>query len=240
MHSETMNSSNKNSSNNNHRYVQQTPLQQQRKLQQSNTNSGVVVNNEDGTDDDDNNDFCCSSRRMKAAVEVELLELLQQSSSSSSSSSRGDNNSSRRNKERTTSSHAREFLAAALVVETFGDELRGKLVTFVTDNAGTASTFSTLSTSDPAAQQFCRRLGDACLRFDCDTAGMWQPREMNVVCDALSKLENAPRRAVWVAFSAEELESSTLDVGAGCLLVPRGRCGANGAHVGFIATAGSY
>ena len=142
--------------------------------------------------------------------------------------------------ERTTSSHAREFLAAALVVETFGDELRGKLVTFVTDNAGTASTFSTLSTSDPAAQQFCRRLGDACLRFDCDTAGMWQPREMNVVCDALSKLEDAPLRAVWVAFSAEELESSTLDVGAGCLLVPRGRCGANGARVGFIATAGSY
>ena len=142
--------------------------------------------------------------------------------------------------EQKTSSHAREFLAAALVVETFGDELRGRLVTFVTDNSGTASTLSTLSTSDQAAQQFCRRLGDACLRFDCDTAGMWQPREMNVVCDALSKLSEAPVRAVWVAFSAEELESSMIDVGAGCLLVPRGRCAANGCHVGFISTAGEY
>ena len=142
--------------------------------------------------------------------------------------------------EQKTSSHAREFLAAALVVETFGDELRGRLVTFVTDNSGTASTFSTLSTSDPAAQQFCRRLGDACLRFDCDTAGMWQPREMNVVCDALSKLNEAPVRAVWVAFSAEELESSMIDVGTGCLLVPRGRCAANGCHVGYISTAGDY
>ena len=73
-----------------------------------------------------------------------------------------------------------------------------------------------------------------------DTAGMWQPREMNVVCDALSKLNDAPIRAVWVAFSADELESSTIDVGAGCLLVPRGRCAANGCYVGFISTAGAY
>lgn len=140
--------------------------------------------------------------------------------------------------ERLASSHARELLAVALALELFGEEARGHTMYFVTDNSGTACTLTSLGTSDEEGQLYCRRIGDACVEHDVDIGGIWQPREYNVLCDALSKLDGPPRVATWVAFSTEELAASSLEIGAGCLLLPRSYCAATRCHLGYVVASG--
>ena len=140
--------------------------------------------------------------------------------------------------ERSSSSHARELLAAALALELFGPEAAGETLYFVTDNSGTAVTISSLGTSDRAGQGHCRRIGDASVRHDVDVAGIWQPREFNVVCDALSKLTAPPMEPCWVPFSREELAASKLDVGTGCLLLPRAYCPETRCYLGYAHVTG--
>ena len=140
--------------------------------------------------------------------------------------------------EQLASSHARELLAVALALELFGEEVRGHTMYFVSDNSGTACTLTALGTSDDEGQLYCRRIGDACVEYDVDVGGIWQPREYNVLCDALSKLEGPPRVATWVAFAADELAASTLEIGAGCLLLPRSYCAATRCHLGYVVATG--
>ena len=140
--------------------------------------------------------------------------------------------------ERQSSSHARELLAAALALELFGPEAAGETLYFVTDNSGTAVTISSLGTSDTAGQMHCRRLGDASVLHDVDVAGIWQPREFNVVCDALSKLKAPPTTPCWVPFSAKEISASRLANGTGCLLLPRAYCPVTRCHLGYAQVSG--
>ena len=140
--------------------------------------------------------------------------------------------------ERLASSHARELLAVALALELFGAEASGHTMYFVSDNSGTACTLSSLGTSDEEGQLYCRRIGDACVKFDVDVGGIWQPREYNVLCDALSKLDGPPLVATWVAFKADELAASSLDIGTGCLLLPRSYCAATRCHLGYVVASG--
>ena len=139
--------------------------------------------------------------------------------------------------EKSMSSHARELLPSVLAAQIFGPEWYGRVVAMMFDNSGTAYTVSSgRSRSDADASAMMRTQADLSLRYDFDLIGVWGPRSANVLCDAGSKwlageLTTAPVR---LSYAPSEIAASTLPVGSGCWLYPRGWCAEAAAVIGYV------